>query len=172
MRRLTRGRRRRAQSTVEFAITYVTLFFPLTMMIIFTAQLLWVWHSVVDFTREGARYAATHCYQGSGANVVNYMQENAPLMVDRDEFRGGEAEIVVSYFSRDPDSGALAEFACEGGDCTRDCVPDVVRVGINNYQFRQFVSYLGLPPVPIPNFSATVAVQSAGCGPDSEDCVP
>ncbi|MEZ5398341.1 MAG: pilus assembly protein [Bryobacteraceae bacterium] len=166
------NRGRRGQQAVEFGVTWVTLFFPLVMMLIFTAQLLWVWHSVVEFTREGARYAATHCYQGGGANVVNYMQQNTPIMIDREQFRGGQAEIVVSYYSRDADSGTLGDFTCDGGDCTRDCVPDVVRVGINNYQFQHFVSYLGLPPVSIPNFSATVAVQSGGCTPDSEDCNP
>jgi hypothetical protein len=55
-------RNQRGQATVEYAITFAALIMPLTGMIIFTAQLLWIWHSVVDFTRDGARYATTHCW--------------------------------------------------------------------------------------------------------------
>ena len=36
-------------------------------MVIFVAEMLWVWHSVVDFTRDGARYAATHCWHRTRA---------------------------------------------------------------------------------------------------------
>jgi hypothetical protein len=165
-------RARRGQSIVEFALTWIGLYVPLTMMIVFTAQLLWVWHSVVEFTREGARYAATHCYQSGGSNVISYMRENVPLMVGRDEFRDGQAEIEVSYFSRNAETGALDEFTCEGSECSRSCVPDAVRVRVVNYQFRAFVSYLGLPPVDLPNFQAIVPIESAGCNPDEESCLP
>ena len=40
---------------------------PLTFALIFTAQLLWIWHSVNDFTRQGAGYAATHCWESRRA---------------------------------------------------------------------------------------------------------
>src|SRR5690349_5534351 len=68
--------------TIEFAIAWTGLVAPLTFGIVFTAQLLWIWHSVTDWTREGARYAATHCVQSSGDNVVAYMRANIPPMVD------------------------------------------------------------------------------------------
>jgi len=164
--------RRRGQSAMEFAITWSTLLFPLLAMIVFTSQLLWVWHSVTEFTRAGAAYAATHCYQASGANVTSWMRSNVPGMVDADQFRDGAAEINVTFFQRNAETGALEEFTCDGAECSRECVPDVVRVGIANYQFTAFLSYLGLPPVSLPNFSATVAVESAGCNPDSEACLP
>lgn len=164
--------RRRGQSAVEFAVTWSAVLFPLLAMIVFTSQLLWVWHSVTEFTRQGAAYAATHCYQGAGSNVVSWMRANVPGMVDADQFRDGAAEIAVTFFQRNAETGALEEFACDGAECSRECVPDVVRVGIVNYQFTAFMSYLGLPPVALPNFSATVAVESAGCNPDSEACLP
>ena len=49
-------KKRRGQATVEFVIAYSALLLPVTMMIVFTAKLLWVWNSMADFTREGARY--------------------------------------------------------------------------------------------------------------------
>ena len=163
---------RRGQATIEYALIYAGVFLPLTFMIIFTAELLWVWHSVVDFTRQGAQYAATHCYQPGGSNVISYMQQNVPMMFDQDQFRDGTAEIEVSYYSRNAESGQLESFACDGSSCSRECVPDVVRVRINNYQFRAFFSYLGLPPVDLPNFSTSLPIESAGCNADEEGCLP
>src|ERR1019366_5779452 len=48
------------QATVEFAVLYAAVVLPLTFMIVFVSEMLWIWHSVADFTRDGARYAATH----------------------------------------------------------------------------------------------------------------
>src|SRR5688500_195901 len=93
-------RREQGQATVEYAVTFAALIMPMTAAIIFTAQLLWIWHSVVDFTRDGARYATTHCWQGAGENVIAYMRTNVPAMIDRDQFQQGTAEIAVEYFSR------------------------------------------------------------------------
>lgn len=157
-----RQRNRRGQQLAEFAMSYVFLFLPLTMMLVFTAQLLWVWHSVVDYTNTGARYAATHCYQGAGENVQAYMRQNVPPMVDRDLFANGQTEIEVSYFQRDA-TGELTQFTCAGNECSPDCVPEFVRVRILNYQFRGLQSYLGLPAINLPNFQTSLAVQSAGC---------
>ncbi|MFN7921209.1 MAG: TadE family protein [Bryobacteraceae bacterium] len=167
-----RNRTRRGQALVEYALTWVGLFFPLTAMLIFTAQMLWVWHSVVDMTRDGARYAATHCYQGGGANVVSWMRQNTPIMVDREQFVQGAAQIDVSYFSKNADSGVLEEFACTGSDCSKDCVPDAVRVRVLGYQFNGILSYLGLAPISLPDFQTIVPIESAGCDPDQETCLP
>lgn len=165
-------KKRRGQATLEFILSYSALVLPITMMIIFTAKMLWVWNTVNDFTREGARYASTHCWQGDGGNVSTWMKQNFPLTFDRDQFTQGPAEIQVAYFGRDADTGELTEFACEGGECTAACIPAVVRVTIAQYEFRSFVSYLGLPPITIPNFQTTVPMESAGCNPDSSDCLP
>jgi len=163
---------RRGAATMEFALIYASLLLPLTMMLIFTAQLLWAWHSAVDFTREGARYAATHCWQPGSGNVIGWMRTNAPPVVNRDQIVNGEVELEVIYFSKDQDSGALTEFSCEGTECSRECVPDTVRVRLVDFEFRSFMSYLGLPPVPMPNFQTSLPMESAGCSADSEECLP
>src|SRR5713101_8743319 len=74
------------QTTVEFALAYAGVLLPLTFGLIFISQLLWVWHSIADFTRQGAGYAATHCWQGSAGNVIDFMRSNVPLMPSRDQF--------------------------------------------------------------------------------------
>jgi len=162
---------RRGQATLEYIAAYAGILLPLTLALTFTSELLWVWHSVNDFTREGARYAATRCWQGGG-NVTAWMRNNVPLTFDRDQFQSGQVEIQVEYFARDPDSGAIAAFECDGAECSRECVPDLVRVSIANYEFRAFLSYLRLPPVPIPNFQTTMPMESAGCSADEQECTP
>lgn len=169
---MSRRQRRRGQATVEYAITFSALILPLTAMIIFTAQLLWVWHSIVDYTREGARYATTHCWQGSADNVISFMRTNAPPMVDRDQFQQGAAEITVEYFSRNVETGALETFSCEGAECSTECIPDTVTVRINNYEFRRFFSYLGMAPIPLPDFHTSLPMESAGCDPEQSQCLP
>jgi hypothetical protein len=156
----------------EYALVYGTVVAPVIFGIIFLAQLLWIWHSVVDFTRDGARYAATHCWMGSGDNVVGYMRTHVPLMIDRDQFQTGGAEITVSYYSRDPASGELVDFTCENSECTPGCVPDAVTVSVGGYEFRRFVTYLGLPAVPLPDFHTSMPMESAGCDPEQGICVP
>ena len=119
----------------------------------------WVWHSMVEFTREGARYAATHCWQADSA-------ERDDLHADAraGEYRcqissgtGGTAQINVQYFQRDPGYRTCSNpFACDG-DCSANCVPDAVTVSVTNYQFRRFVSFLHLQPVHharVPHFHA------------------
>jgi hypothetical protein len=162
---------RRGQSTMEFVLVSAGVFFPVTLALVFTAQLLWVWVSVVEMTREGARYAATHCWQSDAQNVISYIRTHVPLNIDQEQFTNGEAEIVVEYFARDPESGALVEFACDG-DCSTSCIPDAVVVRVRNYEFRHFMSYLGLPPVTIPGFQTTLPMESAGCDPEQGTCLP
>lgn len=163
---------RRGQATLEFAITYTTLILPLTSAIVFTAQLLWIWHSVVDFTRDGARYAATHCWEGNGENVASYMRTHVPMMIDMDQFQQGGADIQVQYFQRNTDSGQLESFSCTGGECSTDCIPDAVSVRVSNYEFRRFLTYLGLPGIPLPDFQTSLPMESAGCDPDTAQCLP
>src|SRR5580698_2703339 len=87
------------QALVEFALAWGTVILPLTLMIIFTSELLWIWHSVADFTRDGARYAATHCWEGDASNVTDYMKANLPPMPQQAQFLTGPAQIGVAYFS-------------------------------------------------------------------------
>lgn len=167
-----RGIRSQAgQATVEYAILTAGIVVPIIFGLIFVSQMLWVWHSVADFTRAGASYAATHCWQASADNVTAYMKTHVPLMADQDQFQGGNAEIQVNYFSKDPDTGDLTDFACDS-ECSTQCIPDAVSVRVINYQFRSFVGYLGLPPVSMPDFVTTVPIESAGCDPDQGTCLP
>ncbi len=167
-----RQRAQRGQAAVEYALVTAGIFLPVTFALIYTSLQLWVWHTVNDFTRRGARYAATHCWQAGGGNVVQWMQQNFPPTWDREQFLSGAAQITVSYFSRNAESGALEEFSCADGECSTACIPDAVRVQILNYEFRGLTTYFGLPPLPIPDFQTTLPVESAGCDPGSSTCRP
>lgn len=162
---------RSGQTTIEFALTYVGMIVPLTFGIIYISELLWVWHSINDFTRQGASYATTHCWQSSADNVRGFMRMNLPTMIDQDQIRSGPAQINIAYDAKDPDSGQLTAFQCDT-ECTSACVPDTVTVSITGYQFSNFVTYLGLPPVTLPNFRTSLPMESAGCDPEQGVCNP
>jgi hypothetical protein len=160
-----------AQETVEFALLAAGVLIPMVFGIIFVGEIFWVWHSAVDFTRDGARYAATHCWQADGGNVTNYMITHVPRMIDMDQFQTGAAAITVQYYMRDPETGLLSDFSCDSGECSTGCVPDSVTVSVTNYEFRRFVAYLGLPSVPLPDFRTSMAVGSGGCD-ETGNCLP
>jgi hypothetical protein len=159
------------QATVEFVLAYAAVLLPLTFAIIFTSELLWVWHTVNDFTRKGAGYASTHCWMNSASNVLDFMHSNVPLVINRDQFQNGPVEIHVSYFGKDPDTGQLVPFACDT-ECSTTCIPDTVTVSLTNYQFSTFFTSIGLPPVVIPDFRTSVPMESAGCDPEQGVCLP
>ena len=161
---------RSGQATIEFAITYAAITLPLTFAVIFTSHVLWVWHSVVEFTRDGARYAVTHCWDGSGANVIAWMQTHVPPMVDQAQFGPGGATIEVAYYQRNAETGVLEDFACDAGTCSTECIPDAVTVRVTGYESARVLRYLGIPPVPIPDFRTSLPMESAGCVPGSSDC--
>ena len=170
-RRARRPGSRSGQGSLEFALLYGGVVLPLTFMVVFVAEMLWVWHSVADFTRDGARYAATHCWQADTSNVLTYMQSHVPFMVDMDQFIDGSAGILVSYYTKDPTSGDLSDFTCDGAECTVDCTPDAVSVSITNYQFTRFSGFFKLPPVIIPDFRTTAPIGSGGCD-EGGNCLP
>jgi hypothetical protein len=152
---------RRGQASIELALMYGAVVAPLLFGIVFTAQLCWVWHSMVEFTRDGARYAATHCWQADGQNVIQYMQTHVPLNIDQAAFQGGgSAQINIEYFQRDPDSGQLTAFSC-GVDCSTTCVPDAVTVSVTNYQFQHYTTLLH--SITMPPFPTSQAIASNGC---------
>ena len=167
-----KGSRRSGQAAIEFALLYSAVILPLTFGIVYVAEMYWVWHSAVEFTREGARYAATHCWQADTQNVITYMQSHVPVNIDASQFRsGGSAQINVNYFQRDPATGQLNAFSCDG-DCSTACVPDTVTVSVTNYEFRRFVSFIHLQPVVMPAFPTSMPIQSNGCDPEQNSCVP
>ena len=147
------------QALTEFAILYAAFILPLTFMVIFVAEMLWIWHGVSDFTRDGARFAATHCFQTGGTNVTGYMQAHVPPIVDQMQFQNGDAVIRVQYFSAGLD-GSLSPFA-PTPDCG-DCLPDTVSVSVSNYQFARLAGFLRLPPVTMPAFTTNLPMESAG----------
>jgi Flp pilus assembly protein TadG len=161
----------RGAITVEWALAYIAIIIPLTFGIVFTAQLLWIWHSVGEWTRDAARYASTHCWQASGDNVTTWMRANIPPMPDQDQFLNGIVTLSVQYFSKDPDTGTLSPFSCSS-ECSTQCVPDTVTVAVQNFQYSTFLTYLGLTPIQMPDFQTTAPMEGAGCDPEQGICTP
>jgi Flp pilus assembly protein TadG len=170
-RRRTFRSSRAGSMTLEFAIAYAGVMLPMTFGLLFFAQLMWVWHSVNEMTRRGASYATTHCWQSAAGNVVEYMQNNIPPMIDQVQIQNGPAQIAVTYFSKDPVTGQLAPFQCDS-ECTANCIPDTVTVSVTGFQFTTFTTYLGLAPITIPNFQTSLAMEGAGCDPEQGVCAP
>jgi len=165
--------RRSGQATVEYALLFIAVIVPFTFGIIFMAELLWVWHSMIEFTRDGARYATTHCWESDGSNVLAYMYANVPANIDQAEFQSANenAQITINYYTVDPDSGTLGDFSCDS-DCTTECMPDVVTVSIQNYTFtRYFATYLKFPAIPMPAWPTSLPMESGGCD-TSGNCLP
>jgi hypothetical protein len=150
------GASRRGQALTEFAILYAGVILPLTFMTIFVAQALWIWNGVSEWTRDGALYAATHCYDLDAQNrVITYMQSRVPPIIDQAQFQaGGSATIQVQY----------SEPACE------DCLPDTVTVSVTDYTFGRMAAYLRLPGIPMPSFATNLPMESAGFRDGSGAC--
>ena len=160
------------QASVETALVLGTLVVPAVFGLLMVGQAAWTWSSIVHLTRLGAQYAATHCFQdASGSNVIHYMQNHAPPMLDRQQLTKGPAEIQVQYWAQDPVNHQTVPFQC-GDSCTSACVPDAVTVAVNNYQFSSLAQVLGLGPISMPPFATTVRVESAGGNPDTGQSVP
>ena len=156
----------RGQATVEMALALVAII-PLTFGLIAFAELAWTYHALATITRQGARYAATHCWQdGGGSNVVSWMEANAPPFPDRPQLASGGVQIQVNYWTHDRDTHQSVPFSCDGG-CSVQCVPDSVTVSITGYQFSHFFPLLGLQPLQVPPFSTTVEIESGGGNADT-----
>src|SRR5262245_57567935 len=157
----------RGQANVETALTLLFGIIPLTFGLFAFTELVWTYHALATLTRQGARYAATHCWQDeSGSNVMNWMQTNAPAFPDRPLLASGGIQIQVSYCTHDAAAHQTVPFTC-GGGCSPDCVPDSVTVSITGYEFSHFFPVLGLPPLQVPPFSTTVPIDSAGGNPET-----
>jgi hypothetical protein len=167
-RRPRRTAARNGAVSIEFALVFSGVLVPVTFGLIFTAQLLWIWHSINEFTRQGASYASTHCWESSGGNVLDFMRSNVPPMPGQAEFLNGGVQIQVSYFGEDPATGLLSPFECDG-DCSTGCIPDLVTVSITGLEYRAFT---GMPAITLPNFQASLPMQSAGCDPETGICLP
>ncbi len=156
----------RGQATVETALVLIVGILPLTFGLIAFAEIVWTYHALATVTRQGARYASTHCWEdSSGSNVVSWMQANAPAFPDRSQLVSGSVQILVQYWTHDPALHQSVPFACSAS-CSAQCVPDSVTVSINGYQFNHFFTLLGLQPLQVPPFSTTIEIESAGVNPD------
>ena len=71
-----------------------------------------------------------------------------------------------------PSTGQPVDFACDGAECTPECVPETVRITVSNYEFRRMLDVLGLPPVTIPDFQTVASMEGAGCSPEDQTCLP
>ena len=157
----------RGQAAVETALALIAGIIPLTFGLIAFTEIAWTYHALATITRQGARYAATHCWQDDGgSNVVNWMQANAPAFPDRPLLTSGGIQIQVNYWMHDADAHQSVAFSCSGG-CSPDCVPDSVTVSIIGYQFNHFFPLLGLQPLQVPPFSTTVEIESGGGNPET-----
>jgi hypothetical protein len=162
----------RGQANVETALALIAGIIPLTFGLFAFGELMWTYHALATLTRQGARYAATHCWQDdSGSNVVNWMHDNAPAFPDRPLLISGGIQVQVNYWTHDRETHETVPFSCSGG-CTPDCVPDSVTVSITGYEFNHFFSILRLPPLQAPSFSTTVAMESAGGNPETALSLP
>lgn len=163
-------RKSRGQANVETALALMVIV-PLTFGLIAFSEVAWTYHALTTLTRQGARYAATHCFQDeSGSNVVSWMQANSPAFPDRPLLLTGGIQVQVNYWAHDLETHQTVPFSCAGG-CSPDCVPDSVTVSITGYEFTHFMSFLGLSLL-IPPFSTTVEMESAGSNPETAVSAP
>src|SRR3954468_23938293 len=105
----------RGQATVETAIAMVVAIVPVTIALLGFAEISWTYHALATLTRQGAQYAATHCFQdNTGSNVVNWMITNAPAFPDRPMLIAGGIPIQVQYWTHDTTNHLTNPFACGG----------------------------------------------------------
>ncbi len=162
----------RGQASLEMALVLAAGIIPLSVGLIVFAEIAWTYHALVTVTRQGARYAVTHCWQDeTGSNVILWMQANAPPFPDRPMLVSGEIPIQVQYWTHDTAGGQSVPFSCAGG-CSPECVPDSVTVSIRGYQFNHFLPLLRLQPLSFPPLSTTIEMQSAGGVPESGVSLP
>jgi hypothetical protein len=156
---------------MEFALLYAAAVLPLTFMLVYVSQMLWIWHSVVDFNRAIAQFASTHCWQtdNSGSNVLAWATAHVPPMIDRAQFQNNAAGITVAYFSQAAD-GSQTPF--DGAACGGSvCMPDVVSISVTGYQFNRFSGFFRLGNVTMPPFTTVVPMESGGYQDASGACV-
>lgn len=164
------GEKQSGQAAFETAILFAVVLVPLTFGLMVVSELAWTYHSLASLTRQGARYAATHCYMDStGSNVTAWMLVNSPPFIDRQQLNG-TAQIQVNYWTHDltdPTNPNMVPFECPGDACTAACQPDSVTISISGYQFSHLVTLIGMQPIAVPGFATTVEMQSMGGFQDS-----
>src|SRR3989442_1262306 len=104
---------RRGQATVETALALVAGVLPLTFGLFAFGEIAWTYHALATLTRQGAHYAATHCFQDdAGSNVVSWIQTNAPAFPDRAQLTTGDIQVQVRYWTHDTTLHQSVPFSC------------------------------------------------------------
>ncbi|MSO19457.1 MAG: pilus assembly protein [Acidobacteria bacterium] len=156
----------RGQANVEFALVLIAGLIPLSLGLIAFAELAWTYHSLATLTRQGARYAATHCWvDDAGSNVITWMQNNSPPFLDRPRLSDGGAQIQVAYWTQDFATQESTQFS-GSESCSPGAAPDSVTVSISGYQFGHILPTLGFSPLSVPSFATTVEMESVGANQD------
>lgn len=139
-------------TTVEFAIL-ASVLFVLIFGVIEIGRAFFVWNSIGEVTRRGARLAAV-CPVNHGA-ISKVSMFNAPD-------GGSESDL----FNGLTDSNINLEYLDDGGNVTNVFVEiKSVRVGISNYQHNLLIPFFNLS-ITVPEFSTTIPAESLGYIPD------
>ncbi len=139
-------------TTVEFAIL-ASVLFVLIFGVIEIGRAFFVWNSIGEVTRRGARLAAVCPVNHSSISKVSMF--NAPD-------GGSESEL----FNGLTDSNINLEYLDDGGNVTNVFTEiKSVRVGISNYQHNLLIPFFNLS-LTVPEFSTTIPAESLGYIPD------
>ena len=139
-------------TTVEFAIL-ASVLFVLIFGVIEIGRAFFVWNSVGEVTRRGARLAAV-CPVNHGS-ISKVSMFNAP--------DGGSESGLLSGLT---DSNISLEYLDDGGNSTNIFTEiKSVRVGISDYQHNLLIPFFNLS-ITVPEFSTTIPAESLGYIPD------
>ena len=152
------NQRQRGVYTVEFAVVGV-VFFMVLFGVIEIARALFVWNTITEATRRGARVAAV-CPPNHGA-IAEIAVLNNPGGGSASSVINGltTGNVTVEYLDADGAAGAIgAEIA-------------YVRVTITGYQHNLIIPFLpaSATTLTVPPFSTTVPAESLGYIPDITD---
>jgi hypothetical protein len=147
------GRRQQGLTTVEFAIV-ATTFFMILFGVIEVSRGLFVWNTIGEATRRGARVAVV-CPPNHSAPARAAVFSNNP--------GGGSSSPVLSGLTMD--NIAVAYLDADGEPTA--VVADIryVRVSITDYE-HQFLIPLLTQTITVPPFSTTLPRESLGKNPD------
>jgi len=146
------GRRQRGTTTVEFAIV-ATVLFTVLFGVIEVGRALFVWNSINEATRRGARVAAVCPLNHSSIAKVAVFGD--PL--------GGDASPILHNLSA---ANVKIDYLDASGVSTAS-FPDIryVRVGITGYQHRLLIPFF-TQAIAVPSFTTTLPAESLGYIPE------
>lgn len=142
----------RGLTTVEFAVVGAVAILVL-IGVIEIARMLFVWNTIGEVTRRGARLAVV-CPVGDAAIVAEALMNRS----GGDPVLNGltAANVDVSY--RDAAGAPTAVF---------DLI-EYVRVEITGYAHTLLIPFVPLGPVTLPAFSTTLPIESLGLIPEDD----